>query len=571
MTSSPQNFSTRLHGREGAWNKWGAALLCALAGFGVFQFFGNGGRGYIDTASLFYWWGFQWFNEGSESEHGPLILVLSIWLFWRNLRAQPPSGASGAERPTAAALIMIGGFALHALGYTVEQARISIVALLVFTWGLLRLAGGRRWAKAAAFPLVFLLFALPVNFLDSAGFYLRVWVIDAAHALAQAAGIEVIRNGTQLFSPGGSYQYDVAAACSGVRSLMALMALSLLTAYLNLHSWWRRAGVFLLCFPLTYLGNVVRISAIIFAGEWFGQQAGVWVHDWAGFLVFLVVLGGIFAAVSGWRRWSDEERLAPPSVSSEEIHNVDTSRGPARPWWVVPASVVAMALATSAYTTRVDDWIVVGRAGVALDARGENPAELPAFIGADWIGQQLEITEVERQTLPPDTGYSRRNYVAIRDRQEQVFVSIVLSGRDRTSIHRPELCLVGQGWSIVGQGSHQFRHPLGGEVPATVLRITREMVNRRGERQVVPALFAYWFVGGEAIEPTHRGRLWRTAVNRLRGQSDRWAYVVVQSPALDGENAALERMQTVLTGTLPAFMPAPLPEVEPLARLGEEG
>ncbi len=570
MTSSLPKFSAPAHRVRGDWKCVIGPLLCTLAGFCVFQFFGNGGRGYIDTASLFYWWGFQWFNEGSESEHGPLILGLSVWLFWRNLRAKPAADGSEPGRPAAAALIMIGGLALHALGYTVEQARISIVALLVFTWGLLRLTGGRRWAAAAAFPLVFLLFALPVNFLDSAGFYLRIWVIDAAHALARAAGIEVIRNGTQLFSPDGSYQYDVAAACSGVRSLMALMALSLLTAYLNLQAWWRRLGVFLLCFPLTYLGNVVRISAIIFAGEWFGQQAGVWVHDWAGFLVFLVVLGGIFAAVSVWRRWSIEERIVPAAAPSDGIQVAGSFRAPPRLWWITPASVVAVAAMTADYATRVDDWIVVRGAGIALDSRGENPAELPAFIGVEWIGQQVDVTDVERQTLPPDTGYSRRNYVATHDRQEQVFVSIVLSGRDRTSIHRPELCLVGQGWSIGGESSHRFRHPLGGDVPATVLHITREMVNRRGERQVVPALFAYWFVGGETIEPTHRGRLWRTAVNRLRGMSDRWAYVVVQSPALDGEAAALERMQTVLLGTLPAFMPASPSAGEALAGLGED-
>ena len=64
-----------------------AAAVCALIGLAVFQFFGNAARGYIDSASLFYWWGYQWANPQSESEHGWLILGLSCWLFWRNLRA----------------------------------------------------------------------------------------------------------------------------------------------------------------------------------------------------------------------------------------------------------------------------------------------------------------------------------------------------------------------------------------------------------------------------------------------------------------------------------------------------
>jgi len=541
-----------------------AALVCALAGAAVFQFFGNGNRGYIDTSSLFYWWGFQWFNPGSETEHGPLILGLAAWLFWRNLRNADfglrsadwkitPSAIRHPQWPAGAA--MFGGLALHAFGYAVEQARISIVALLMFAWGVLVLAGGRRWGRAAVFPLAFLLFAVPVNFLDSIGFHLRLWVIEAVHRIAVALGLEVIRNGTQLFSPDGAYQYDVAAACSGVRSLMALMALSLLTAYLNLRSWWRRAAVFLLCFPLTYLGNVVRIGAIVLAGEWIGQEAGVWVHEWAGFLVFAVVLGGVLAAVALWQRISPEPPVPadapPPAQPAERSSQLLVDKAAVR----IAAGVVGMAVLTGWFTTRVDRWTVAGGAGVALAADGVNPVELPAFLGTEWIGQRTEVTAVEREVLPPDTGYSRRNYVSTRDRRDQVFLSIVLSGRDRTSIHRPELCLVGQGWTIEGRSAFAFAHPDGGRVPATLLHISREVVTARGERRTVPALFAYWFVGRDAVAATNGERLWRTAVSRLRGRVDRWAYVVAQTAVLDDEPAALARLQAVLDQTLPAFQP----------------
>ena len=111
------------------------------------------------------------------------------------------------------------------------------IGCLLFSWGCLALVGGRRWGRAAAFPLGFLTFALPVNVLDTAGFWLRMWVIEASHGIANTVGVAVIRSGTQLFSPDGLYQYDVAAACSGVRSLMALTALSLLVGYLNFRPW----------------------------------------------------------------------------------------------------------------------------------------------------------------------------------------------------------------------------------------------------------------------------------------------------------------------------------------------
>ena len=176
--------------------------------------------------------------------------------------------------------MMLAGLALHAVGFAAQQARVSIVALLLFTWGVIALAGvsaagpsqndGRRWGRAAAFPLTVMIFAVPVNVLDSVGFWLRLWVIKASAGLAHAAGLGVLQNGTQLLAPDGRYQYDVAAACSGVNSLMALAALSLLVGYLTFRPWWLRGFVLLLCVPLAYLGNLARISSIIFAAHWRG-------------------------------------------------------------------------------------------------------------------------------------------------------------------------------------------------------------------------------------------------------------------------------------------------------------
>ena len=67
-------------------------------------------------------------------------------------------------------------------------------------------------------------------------------------------------------------------------------------------------------------------------------------------------------------------------------------------------------------------------------------------------------------------------------------------------------------------------------------------------------LLAYWFVSSEAVVATHAERLWRGVRDRLlRGRADRWAYVLVQTGADDGEAAALARLQTLLAGTVPVF------------------
>ena len=172
----------------------------------------------------------------------------------------------------------------------------SILGLLLFAWGLAAFCGGARWARAAAFPLAFMVFAIPLNALDSAGFWLRMWVVAASAWISHAVGIGVLVNGTQLLSPDGRYNYDVAAACSGVRSLMALAALSLLIGYLRFRRRWLWAAMFAACFPLVFLGNVARIVSIVVAAQLGGQAWGDRVHEVMGFGVFAIVLGGVFCA-----------------------------------------------------------------------------------------------------------------------------------------------------------------------------------------------------------------------------------------------------------------------------------
>ncbi len=545
---------------------WPVAAV-AVAGAVLFQFFGNANRGYINTSSLFYWWGFQWSNPASEAQQGWLILGLSLWLFWRGLKsgeARPPPG-----RPRVFP-ILAGAVALHAVGFAVQQARVSIIALLLFIYGLAGLAdlgrpeNRRGIQRAAAFPLAFMLFAIPLNVLDSVGFWLRMGVIQVSAGIAHAVGIGVMRSGTLLLAPDGRYQYDVAAACSGIRSLMALAALSLLLGYISLAFNRLRALVFLSCVPLVFLGNVARITAIILAAQWGGPAWGDRVHDIMGWGIFVIVLGGVYA-FAAWLTRFDKPGvvsepvshgcragvLHPPSLVDDGGCKTPALQGGAA------AIVVLIGIAGLGL-----HWLSLqpprGEAGVKLLADGTNPVDLPPYLGREWIGRPSEVTAVEREILPPDTGYSRRLYVPLQpvpDPRKAVFVSIVLSGRDRTSIHRPELCLVGQGWTIRDSTEHRFGDPSApdGGFTAAVLHVEHKRPEN-GKTVVEPQLVAYWFVSSDATVSSHWSRILRDTWARLvHLRADRWAYVLLQTNADDGEPAALARMQAVLNQTLPVF------------------
>jgi EpsI family protein len=615
-----------------------AALVIAVAGVVLFHFFGNATRGYIKTASLFWWWISQWLDPNSETEHGWLVLGIAAWVGWKNLgrpetgnrkpettskpetgdrkpdsaerkpeignrkletsggeadsadskpesegatqqnvaaervsseelRDRPPASVSPVSgfrspvslegSPVPAIVAILSALLLHALGFVAQQSRVSIVALLVFAWGVLRLGGGRRWGAAMAFPLAFMVFAIPLSVLDEIGLPLRLWVTTAGETIARAGGIDVVRNGTQLIAPDGRFNYDVAAPCSGVRSLMALTALAVLMGYLNFRSWSRRLLVFAFSFPLVYLGNVARIVAIIFAAQIGGAAWGDRAHAVMGYGVFAIVLGGLMLVVSAINRWWPESRLAHDAATAAPTD--EAARSLHTPRWIGAAAAVVVGLAVieMVFLHRLAQSPARGEVGVVLDADGVNPVELPAFLGTEWIGQRTEVTAVEREILPPDTGFSRKNYAFVGDRSRDVFLSIVLSGRDRTSIHRPELCLVGQGWTIRGSEQQTFRFPgadnVSDDFRATVLRVQREIPSPRG-KLVVPQLVAYWFVGGRTVVPSHWGRFLHDAWNRVTGaRADRWAYVLMQTDARDGEAAAIARMQKVLDETLPVF------------------
>ena len=89
----------------------------------------------------------------------------------------------------------------------------------------------------------------------------------------------MIRRGTVLFNPDKGYEYEVAAACSGLRSLIAILGISVVYGFLIFRTWWRRLLMILSAFPLAVASNVCRLLMIIIAGEIFGQQGGIYVHD----------------------------------------------------------------------------------------------------------------------------------------------------------------------------------------------------------------------------------------------------------------------------------------------------
>lgn len=243
----------------------------------LFEFLGNSTFGYIDTHSL-YAWMFYSYLSSVDDEHGMIIPLIVLALFWWKRK----EFAEVTARPWLPALgVIVLALLMHLAGYLAQQARISIAAFYFGIYGLVGLAWGPKVMARSFFPMCLLVFAVPLGTLaESITFPLRHVATTVTAGLAShVLGINVVQNGTQLFEPGGAFQYEVAAACGGLRSLTAVLALCTIFAFINFTKWPRRALMIAAAVPLAVAGNVTRLLMIVAVAEAFGQEYGQWVHD----------------------------------------------------------------------------------------------------------------------------------------------------------------------------------------------------------------------------------------------------------------------------------------------------
>jgi len=244
----------------------------------LFQFLGNAILGYVHTPSLFSWMHGQYDNPNADDAHGNFIPFLVAGLFWwkrRELLAQP------LKLWWPGLLILLAALVLHIAGFAMQQPYLSIVALFTGVFGLMGLAWGAAWLRHSLFPFFLFMFSVPLGQrAEIITFPLRELVTRLSELAAHwVLGINVIRVGTQLLDPSGSYGFDVAAPCSGMRSLIAVFLLATIYGFFVFRSPWKRLLLMALALPFSVLGNLARMLLIIVAGELGGQPWGNYVHE----------------------------------------------------------------------------------------------------------------------------------------------------------------------------------------------------------------------------------------------------------------------------------------------------
>jgi len=177
-----------------------------------------------------------------------------------------------------------------------------------------------------------------------------------------------------------------------------------------------------------------------------------------------------------------------------------------------------------------------------------------------YTAKVVDQPDMVINALPSDTSFGRCFYTAPDG--FQTLANVVLMGTDRTSIHKPEICLTGQGWEIDDAATRveivHMQKPFPYDLP--VMRLTATLhTTMEGRPMVLRGTYVYWYVDGDKFMAENRQIMWQMARDILTtGVLDRFSYIAYFSACAPGqENQTFERMKQAIEVTVPEFQLVP--------------
>lgn len=451
-------------------------------------------------------------NSSETFAHGYVILPISLWLLWRkreNFSLYPPQPWA----PALALLAVLGlGWLAAQLGEVQFVSQYAFVAMFpVIALALL----GPRLAGSLAFPLLFLLFAVPFGDVFVAP--LIQFTADFTVWAVRATGIPVLRSGTRFELPTGNW--SVVEACSGVRYLISSITLGCLYAYLTYRSTARRLLFIGLAIVVPIVANGLRAYMIVMIGHLSGMELATGVdHLIYGWLFFGLVMFIMFWIGSYWREDAPEAEEKPVTQAMPVM-----AGAPARRFAGMTAAVLALAAL----------WPASALLGERVN---HNPAPVTLAHVAVNLPPAPDFTDWKPDYLAP----SARFHQAYRSGAVPVALTLLYyrnQDRDKaliTSVNR--LTAYEDTWHEVDATTHTER--MAGQ-PIAV----RESTLRSGGRTLL--VWSWKWIGGHYTNSDIAGKLWQARAKALL-QGDDGAALILYAPADESPEAARQALKGFL-------------------------
>ena len=250
-------------------------------------------------APAFWWMADRWWAADSYYSHGLLIPFISAGLLWQ--KRHELAGCAFASSRWGFFLIVLG-LLLQIFSAVWRIYFASAFSLLIVLAGLVLAVGGIPLWEKVWFPWAFLLFMIPMPLalIAQASLQLKLWAASASARVVQWFGIPVMQDGSVLYLPHGTVLVE--DLCSGLRSMIALVALGVLFTYLTKTTRAKRFLLLAATVPIAVGANILRISIVSLVSEVYGYQwaTGIF-HDALGFVAFFFAFGLLWL-LSRWLR-----------------------------------------------------------------------------------------------------------------------------------------------------------------------------------------------------------------------------------------------------------------------------
>lgn len=249
----------------------------------------------------------RWIGAESYYSHGFLVPIVAVYLIWRDRYAL---AALPRGRSLFGLALLVLGLMIYLLSGMMVVFFTAVFGLILMLWGMTGFIFGLPVMKRTAFAAFLLTFMVPLPLATIAGISLKLklFAAEVAMRMIELSGIVALREGSTIYL--GDAVVTVGNACSGLRSLISLIFLGVLFAYISNLTWPRKLLLFLASFPIAIIANIVRVFILCMVAYNGGNEAITpLVHDASGYLIFVVAFALLFLAVKllSWRMPAENE------------------------------------------------------------------------------------------------------------------------------------------------------------------------------------------------------------------------------------------------------------------------
>ena len=251
--------------------------------------------GIIYYPAFVWMWG-RWNAADTYYSHGPLVIIASLFFLWSNreelIKVKRIPSSKGI-------VLMVIAIILHIAGALIKFYFASAVSLVIMLFGILLYFFGVEILRKTQFPLLYLGFTIPAPLVLVSNIVIRMKLFagNMATVLLNVIGLKAVQDGS-IIKMSRSYLV-IEAPCSGLRSLIALLAFGAAFAYMTKHNLLKKWILFFAAFPIALLANILRIVLLGWVSEVYGMKAAQgWIHDFSGYLLFAVAAIGMLVVNS---------------------------------------------------------------------------------------------------------------------------------------------------------------------------------------------------------------------------------------------------------------------------------